>query len=135
MKIQIVVLALLALTGCSKAPEQSDATTPATQTETAAVGGAPASFGQCAICHQVKPGVNGLGPSMHGIVGRKAGTVAGFAYSPAMKNSGLTWDEASLNAFIEAPQKLVPGTRMSFAGVKDKGKRDEIVAWLKSNSQ
>ena len=134
MKIQILTLAVLALAGCSKSPEQSDATAPTGQSETA-VGGAPASFGQCAICHQVKPGVNGLGPSMHGIVGRKAGTVAGFAYSPAMKNSGVTWDEASLDAFIEAPQKLVPGTRMAFVGVKDKAKRDEIIAWLKTNSQ
>jgi cytochrome c len=135
MKIQIMAIAVLALTGCSKAPEQSETTTPAAQTETAAVGGAPASFGQCAICHQVKPDANGLGPSLHGIVGRKAGIVAGFAYSPAMKSSGVTWDEASLDAFIEAPQKFVPGTRMAFVGLKDKAKRDEIIAWLKTNSQ
>ena len=134
MKLQIVALAALALAGCSKAPEQSNTTAPAGQIETAAVSGAPSSFGQCAICHQVKPGVNGLGPSLHGVVGRKAGTVAGFAYSPAMKNSAVTWDEASIDAFIEAPQKFLPGTRMAFAGVKDKAKRDEIIAWLKTNS-
>jgi cytochrome c len=134
MKKFVLVSTLLALSACSKAPEQAAPDATSAPTETVAVGSAPASFAQCAVCHQVKPGVNGLGPNLHAVVGRKAGTLAGFAYSPAMKASGITWDAASLDAYIEAPQKHLPGTRMAFVGQKDKAKRDEIIAWLKTNS-
>jgi cytochrome c len=136
MKKLMIFATLFAVSACSKAPDPSDsATTGATApTEIAAAGAAPASFAQCAICHQVKPGASGLGPNLHAVIGRKAGTLPGFAYSSAMKASGVTWDAASIDAYIEAPQKFMPGTRMSYPGLKDKAKRDEIIAWLKTNS-
>jgi cytochrome c len=134
MKKLMIFATLLAVSACSKAPETDGSDTASVPTETAAAGTAPASFAQCAVCHQVKPGASGLGPNLHGVVGRKAGTLAGYSYSSAMKASGKTWDAASIDAYIEAPQTVMPGTRMSYPGLKDKAKRDEVVAWLKSNS-
>lgn len=93
---------------------------------------APAAFNQCKVCHSVEKGNNGLGPSLAGIFGTKAGEVAGFDFSDAMKNSGLTWNAANLDKFLENPQGTVPGTKMSFAGVKDAAKRKAIVDYLKS---
>jgi cytochrome c len=102
---------------------------------TAAADTAPASFAQCSVCHKVeKDSPNGLGPSLHGVLGKKAAQVAGFNYSPAMKESGLNWDEANLDRFIESPRGVVAGTKMSFAGQSDAAKRKEIIAWLKKNS-
>jgi cytochrome c len=136
MKKQMIFAVLFAVSACSKAPETdgSDTASAPTETAAAAAGTAPAAFAQCSACHQVKPGASGLGPNLHGVVGRKAGTLAGYSYSSAMKASGKTWDAASIDAYIEAPQKVLPGTRMSYPGLKDKAKRDEVIAWLKSNS-
>lgn len=93
---------------------------------------APASFAQCTSCHTIKQGLNAVGPSLFGVVGRKAGSLAGYSYSDALKNSGKTWDEASLDAWIAAPMKDVPGTKMTFAGVTDAAKRKEIIDFLKT---
>src|SRR5580692_3174174 len=72
-------------------------------------------FARCAICHKVtKDGGNGLGPNLFGVGGRKAGTVAGFAYSTAMKNSGITWTEDKLVAYIADPKGTVPSNKMAF---------------------
>ena len=90
----------------------------------------PAVFGACAMCHSEVKDQNRLGPSLHGVVGRRAGTLTGFTFSPAMKASGLTWDEATLDRFIEDPHATAPGTRMSYAGMKDPGKRAEIIRYL-----
>ena len=87
-------------------------------------------FAQCKICHSVEPGKNGLGPSLHDVVGRKAGTEAGFTYSPAMKNSGLTWTDAELSDYLRAPMKLVPGTKMAFAGIASDKDRADVIAYL-----
>ena len=88
-------------------------------------------FQRCAICHRVeKGGGNGLGPNLFGIMGRKAGAVAGFSYSAAMKASGITWSADKLNAYIEHPAAVVPGNRMAFAGVTDAGQRADLVAYL-----
>ena len=87
-------------------------------------------FAQCKICHSVEPGKNGLGPSLHDVVGRKAGTEAGFTYSPAMKNSGLTWTDAELTEYLRAPMKLVPGTKMAFAGIANEKDRADVIAYL-----
>jgi cytochrome c len=86
----------------------------------------------CAVCHGVKPGERRLGPSLAGIVGRPAGATPGFVYSPAMAKSGIKWDEASLNAFLTAPQKSVPGTRMIYAGMADAAKRKALIAYLRT---
>lgn len=98
----------------------------------AAAGAKPASFAQCAACHAVEPGKNGVGPSLAGVFGKKAGQVAGYAYSDANKNSGLTWDEATLDEYLTAPMKKVPGTKMTFAGLADPAKRAEVIAYLKT---
>ena len=88
-------------------------------------------FQRCAICHRVdKGGGNGLGPNLFGVVDRKAGTIAGFNYSAAMKNSGITWSADKLNAYIEHPAAVVPGNRMAFAGIGDAGQRADVVAYL-----
>lgn len=91
----------------------------------------PASFAACAACH-TSHGTNGLGPSIKGVYGRKAGAAKGFTYSPAMKKAGVTWDDKSLDAFIADPQKAIPGNLMPFPGVADAKQRAEIVEYLKT---
>ena len=91
----------------------------------------PQAFVQCITCHQIEPGRHGLGPSLAGVFGAKAGHAQGYAYSAAMKNSGLTWDEAALNAYLEAPMQAVPGTKMAFAGIKDAQQRQDVIQYLK----
>jgi cytochrome c len=89
------------------------------------------AFQRCAICHRAeKDGGNGLGPNLFGVVGRKAGTVENFAYSSAMKNSGITWTPDKLAAYIEHPASVVPGNRMAFAGIGNAEQRADVVAYL-----
>ncbi len=97
-----------------------------------AKGQPPLAFVQCGTCHQTKPGQNGIGPSLAGVYGAKAGHVGDFAYSAPMRASGLIWDEATLDKFITNPRAQVPGTRMSYAGLRDEGQRAEIIAYLKT---
>jgi cytochrome c len=86
----------------------------------------------CGFCHSAeKPAHNKVGPSLLGVVGRKAGTVPGFSYSAAMKAYGKAWEPANLDAFIAAPSKVVPGTTMTSLGVKDPAKRASLIAYLK----
>jgi cytochrome c len=84
----------------------------------------------CSICHEVAAGRNRVGPSLFGVVGRKAGTGADFHYSDEMKNAGLTWDDATLDRFLGAPRAAVAGTKMAYAGVKDDQKRRDLIAYL-----
>ena len=86
---------------------------------------------KCAICH-AKNKANGIGPGLSGVIGRHAGSVPGFGYSQAMKNSNIVWDEKSLDAFIMAPQKAVPGNTMPFPGIPDQEKRDDLIAYLET---
>jgi cytochrome c2 len=88
---------------------------------------------QCASCHTVKPGVNGFGPSLAGVVGRPAGHVPGYTYSGAMTSSGLIWDEATLDAFLTSTSQKVPGTSMPVA-IPDAHVRSVIIAYLRSVS-
>ena len=88
-----------------------------------------AAFAACSACHSVD-GSNGAGPSLQGVVGRKAGAFAGFRYSRAMKEAGTTWDAASLDAYIADPQKAMPGNVMPFSGIPDAKVRADIVAYL-----
>src|SRR6476660_9398854 len=74
-------------------------------------------FAKCQVCHSIEAGVNKIGPSLHGVYGRKAGTLAGYNYTDAMKNSGFTWDEKTLDTYLTNPRKVVPGTRMVFVGL------------------
>jgi cytochrome c2 len=87
----------------------------------------------CAICHTLEAGKNKIGPSLAGVVGRKAGSVAGFAYSAANKDSGDIWDEPTLDAYLTAPQKFMPGTKMVFVGLKDPGDRKALIEYLKQH--
>ena len=91
----------------------------------------PPSFGVCAACHTTD-GSKSLGPSLKGVYGRKAGSLAGFTYSRAMRNSGVLWDEKSLDAFIAEPQKAIPGNTMPFGGISDPRQRAEVVHYLKT---
>jgi cytochrome c len=139
MKTVFAISTLALLAACSSGSKTSETTSqesPNTTTEVAAAtDAAPAAFGQCAVCHKIdKDAGNGLGPNLHGVVGRKAASVAGFAYSPGMKDWGQTWTEANLDKYITNPRALVAGTKMSFAGQSDAAKRAEIIAWLKKNS-
>ncbi len=85
---------------------------------------------QCAVCHQVIPDKKGIGPNLFGVVGRSAGSVAGFKYTDANKNSGLTWDAATLDRYLQAPRDVVPGTAMPYAGLKDDTQRANLIAYL-----
>jgi cytochrome c len=91
-------------------------------------------FGQCRTCHEVQAGVNKVGPSLKGIIGRQAGTIPGFRYSPANKNSGITWTEDVMFAYLENPRKYIPGTYMSFVGLKNPQQRADVIAYLKTQS-
>jgi cytochrome c len=87
----------------------------------------------CRTCHSFKPDDNRLGPTLHGIVGRKAGSLPGFQFTSAMKASGITWDEANLDKFIANPEAVVNGNGMKpFGGVADATERAKIVAYLKT---
>ncbi|MBR0750165.1 cytochrome c family protein [Bradyrhizobium japonicum] len=88
-----------------------------------------AVFKACATCHATDH-ANRVGPGLEEVVGRKAGTVPGFRYSNAMKNSAIVWDTKTLDAYLESPQKVVPGNSMPYAGLKDATDRTDLVAYL-----
>lgn len=90
----------------------------------------PATFAICAACHSIAAGRNGVGPSLASIAGRKAATLQGYTYSNALKNSGITWDAASLDRWLTSPQRTVPGTKMPFTGISDPARRREVVNYL-----
>ncbi|GGB41451.1 hypothetical protein GCM10011380_33640 [Sphingomonas metalli] len=93
---------------------------------------APPAFAACRACHTVNQGGrNGIGPNLYKVVGRPAASVAGFNYSPALKASKLRWDDKTLDEYLAAPQKKVPGTRMPIA-TPDPAKRAAIIAYLKA---
>lgn len=95
-----------------------------------------AAFAACAACHSVEPGgASGVGPNLAGVVGRKAGSLEGFTYSDAMKNSGITWTDAELDSFIADPAAKVPGTSMTAGAISDAGQRKAVIAYLASISE
>ena len=97
----------------------------------AAPAGSPADFSRCAGCHSIQAGQNRIGPSLAGVFGRTSGSVPGYTYSAALKNAHLTWDEQTLDKFLQSPSGLVHGTKM-FATVPDADTRQRVIAYLKS---
>ncbi len=90
-----------------------------------------AVYARCASCHSLKVGESKLGPSLNGLFGRKAGSLNGFAYSPALKKSAIVWDVKTLDHFLASPFKAVPGTKMMI-GVPNAQQRADLIAYLKS---
>jgi cytochrome c len=89
-------------------------------------------FGVCKACHQIGENAkNGVGPVLNGLIGRKSGSVPGYSYSAANKDSGITWDEATFREYIKDPKAKIPGTKMIYAGLKDEQKTNDLVAFLK----
>jgi nitrite reductase (NO-forming) len=124
-------------------PVQSDAA-PAHQhaqntAQTAAGGGGDREQGRqvyrkCQACHSLEAGKNSVGPTLAGIIGKKAASDPDYAYSPALRASGLTWDVATLNQYLLDPQKLVPGNKMPFPGLKTENERRDVIAYLASSA-
>ena len=156
-KLVILSAGLVALSGCGSSPQDNDQTAvappdiaaqtqvpteepepkveeaPAPGKASAPAAAAPAAFAQCRACHSVeKGGRNGVGPNLWGVFGKPAAQHAGFTYSPALKSASLTWDRLTLDAFLKAPIKTVPGTRMTFSGISDDAKRTEVIDYLET---
>lgn len=93
-------------------------------------------FKKCKICHQIGDGAqNQVGPQLNGVVGRKAGSLEAFAYSPAMKEAGekgLVWDEANIAKYVEKPREFLPQNKMAFVGLKKEEDRADLIAYMKT---
>ena len=137
------LMAACLIAGCSGHPDEPTTAAPAADavdTLSGAkfndlrgdAGSGEAVFSQCRACHTIEVGVGLAGPSLHNVIGRKAGSYSGFPYSRAMSASGITWSEAKLFQYLEAPRRVVPGTAMSFPGISDPQKRADVIAYLKS---
>jgi cytochrome c len=85
---------------------------------------------KCGICHAPVEGQNKIGPSLWGVVGRRAGTLASYTYSDAMKNANRTWDPATLDDYLTAPRQKIPGIKMIFAGLPEQSDRQNVIAYL-----
>jgi len=95
-------------------------------------------FNQCRTCHTIEAnGRNGIGPNLHGVVGRKAASVEGYRFSNAMKEKGeqgWTWTDDNLRPYLHNPREVVPGTNMSFPGIRNDQQINDLIAYLKSQS-
>jgi cytochrome c len=102
-------------------------------------GGDPARgeklYEDCVACHSIERSVHGIGPTLYGILGRKAGEMAGYRYSRALRDSGITWTAETLDTFIAEPQASVPANRMHYAGMPDAADRTDLIAYLQKVSK
>jgi cytochrome c len=89
-------------------------------------------FLRCAMCHSVQNGMNKIGPSLAGVVGRKAGAIPGYGYSPVMKASKVTWTPRALDTFLARPSIAMPGTKMVFIGLPNPADRASVIAYLQA---
>ncbi|UEM22162.1 cytochrome c family protein [Skermanella mucosa] len=87
-------------------------------------------FRACKACHSLEAGKKGVGPSLHGLMGRQSGTVEGFAYSPAMKSANLTWNDENLAKYLADPKGFIAGNKMAFAGIKKEDDLKNLIAYL-----
>jgi len=87
-------------------------------------------FEQCAACHSLDGTGDYDGPTLKGVIGRKAGSLEDYRYSAAMKRSDVTWDATTLDKYVVDPQAFIPGNRMAFAGIADQAMRDDLIAYL-----
>jgi len=85
---------------------------------------------KCGLCHSVVEGQNKIGPSLYGVVGRKAGSLDSYTYSDAMKNANRTWDQATLDDYLTNPRQKIPGIKMIFAGLPEESDRQNVIAYL-----
>jgi cytochrome c len=115
----VIIVALLVLSGLGTSAVAAD---PAA--------GKSVFNSYCSLCHTVQPNRNMTGPSLFGVVGRKTGSVPGFHYSPANQAANLTWDEATLDKYLQSPRTMIPGTIMTYGGLKDDMKRANLIAYL-----
>jgi cytochrome c len=92
-------------------------------------------YEDCAACHSIERGVNGVGPTLYGIFGRKAGELDDYRYSPALKRSGIIWTEGTLDTFIADSQATVPANRMPYAGMPNADERGDLIAYLQKASK
>lgn len=89
-------------------------------------------FAVCKACHQIGENAkNVVGPTLNGLIGRKAGSVPGYSYTVANKDSGITWDESTFREYIKDPKAKIPGTKMIYAGLKDEKRTTDLIAFLK----
>ncbi|MCY4259508.1 MAG: cytochrome c family protein [Rhodobacteraceae bacterium] len=89
-------------------------------------------WAKCRACHKLEEGVNTVGPSLYNIIGQLAGSVPGFSYSDAMLNYGQAWTDESMYAFLANPREYMPGTKMSFAGLKKSADRADVIAYIRA---
>jgi len=141
--ILVAFLSTSVIVGCGQHPEKDQTTPPQINAGEKIVRNAnPDSvrpdiangarqFSKCKVCHTItKGGRNKVGPNLFGILGRPAASAPGFRYSSALKGSGIIWDEKTLNTWINNPRTTVPGTSMSFVGIRDEKSRRDLLAYL-----
>jgi cytochrome c len=86
----------------------------------------------CSMCHSNQPGQNRIGPSLFGVFDRKSGVEPGYHYSPGAASADMVWDQPTLEKYLLSPRSVIPGTKMTYAGLKDATKRDDLIAYLQT---